>query len=700
MSVEDTEQAILDWVNTFPLESSCLSLIDLCDGVIITAMLAEISPTYFDKANNLPGDQGSNWALCSSNLKKLLRMLEDYYKNVLRKDIDMTNIDVTAIARDHNPDSLFNLLELVVGCAVLSENKAHFIQNIFSLDHASQTVLKGMVERVMRRAITIPVDDSIDTSKQLAEEDVSEGISEELIRAREMVNYLQEERAQLQAAAIDSVSKLESYQIEISNLKAQVAHMQEERSVDGNRAMTVASVSASLQTELVEAKRDSDLKALEIESLRSEIQTLQDRLAVTAEIKARLELDAQQMADELDLARDKASQLIKAESTIEKYKKRVEDMSHLKKQNSELESKMDTYLDKIAELESSNRNMSTLNRMVEQYKDKAVELEREKFEAISEVQMKSDEIKRLTMELEEVSEARNFLQEELIGVRGELETVREQHAEGGAQGGLGMFESVASLKEQLKQQEAALRIARESGGSADLALLQAELDDTKRIRKEREEMLMTTRRQLAETQQEAHRNAKALNEALEHAATVGSGGSGLSKEQVKEFEQQLSMRANTIKQMEARIGEKESDINRLEQEKGKLENYAKKTLSTFKDKYMAALNSMKSEKRVLEDKIQMLQAKIERDQETHRREERLLLSSMYELGVRLMDRNIQMEMRDSSTIPTTFLAAQRAEQDRNTSGSLPLSSANANVIHGSAGKSMANTSAPVTPPNR
>jgi hypothetical protein len=55
------------------------------------------------------------------------------------------------IARDQSEDDLIDLLELVVGCAVLCENKGQFIQAIFSLDHVAQAVLKGMIERVMGR---------------------------------------------------------------------------------------------------------------------------------------------------------------------------------------------------------------------------------------------------------------------------------------------------------------------------------------------------------------------------------------------------------------------------------------------------------------------------------------------------------------------------------------------------------------------
>eukprot|EP00607_Mallomonas_marina_P007489 CAMPEP_0182416492 /NCGR_PEP_ID=MMETSP1167-20130531/799_1 /TAXON_ID=2988 /ORGANISM="Mallomonas Sp, Strain CCMP3275" /LENGTH=684 /DNA_ID=CAMNT_0024589295 /DNA_START=135 /DNA_END=2189 /DNA_ORIENTATION=- len=679
--MEDSEQAILDWVNTFALPNGCSSLSDLCDGSIIITMLAEISPDHFD-ASSASMDVSENWALKASQFKRILRMLEDYYTNVVQKSIDMGAIDVNLIAREFDKEQLFNILELVVGCAVLSENKAHFIGNIFSLNHESQTVLKGMVERVMNRTVEIPGGererereiDMSDTDAQYVEE---EGGSEDLIRAREMIRYLQEEKQQLDSRVSELERSNLSLSTELSHTKELLLRSEQERDVtegsERERAMVIANTSATLQMDLVECKREVDLKNLEIDSLKTELRSANERLVATREMQARLEVDAQQMADELDLARDKAGQLAKAEATIEKYQRKLEEMTTLKKNNQSLEAKLDTYMDRIAELESSNKNISTLNRMVEQYKDKAVELEREKFEAISEVQMKQDEMRRLSGELEEAVEARNFLQDELSGARAELEHFKEQHGERESEGGLGMFESISSLKEQLKQQELELRVARKAGGgggSEEITLLQAELEDIRRIKREREEMLISTKRQLAESQQEAQKYAKALNEALEGGAGGGMsvGTAGISKEELREMEQQLSMKSNTIRQMESLIREKESDINRLEQEKGKLESYAKRTLNTFKEKYMTALQSMKTEKKALEDKVSYLQNKAERDQETHRREERLLLSSMYELGVRMMDRNIQLEMRDNSSNPTTFLAAQRAEQDRTSLG--------------------------------
>ena len=54
-------------------------------------------------------------------------------------------------ARGQNDGHIVALLELVIGVAVLCDNKAQFIPKIFGLQADSQVVLKSMVERVMAR---------------------------------------------------------------------------------------------------------------------------------------------------------------------------------------------------------------------------------------------------------------------------------------------------------------------------------------------------------------------------------------------------------------------------------------------------------------------------------------------------------------------------------------------------------------------
>jgi len=56
-------------------------------------------------------------------------------------------------------------MELIVGVAVMCENKATFIHDIFDLDDTSQAVLKELIEQVLHRVVDInnegnSVDDS------------------------------------------------------------------------------------------------------------------------------------------------------------------------------------------------------------------------------------------------------------------------------------------------------------------------------------------------------------------------------------------------------------------------------------------------------------------------------------------------------------------------------------------------------------
>lgn len=253
------------------------------------------------------------------------------------------------------------------------------------------------------------------------------------------------------------------------------------------------------------------------------------------------------------------------------------------------------------------------------------------------------------------------MEEELASARSELET---DEGDGNVHN---LLESAAALKEQNKRLERELKVAKHAstGGAGgdvaklqdDIALLTAELEDTKSAKKEREEAMYASKRALAEMTMEYEKMVKQVQE------NEGAGGAGNSAA-IKEAEQQLNQRANTIRMLEDKLKEKETQINKLEQDKMKLETFAKKTVAGFKEKYMNVLHRITAEKKTLEGRLHAVISKNERNQETHRREERLLLSSMYEIGVRIMDRNIQSQVQDSSELPSTVLSQQRAEQDR------------------------------------
>lgn len=189
--------------------------------------------------------------------------------------------------------------------------------------------------------------------------------------------------------------------------------------------------------------------------------------------------------------------------------------------------------------------------------------------------------------------------------------------------------------------------------------MQEDLDHIKSQKKDREEQLLNAKKHIVDLQLELNRISKELEEYKEKSVADKS-----SVANSKDLELQLSQKVNTLHMLEEKLKEKESAINRLEQDKNKLENYSKQALSTFKDKYIQALQKLKAEKKQLEENVNYLKTKNDKDQETHRKEERLVLSSMYEVGLRIMDRNIQAQVQSTNQAPTTFLGTQRADQDK------------------------------------
>ncbi|CAN0320497.1 unnamed protein product, partial [Ectocarpus fasciculatus] len=553
-------------------------------------------------------------------------------------------VSILSAAKTQSEDDLIDLLELVVGCAVLCADKATFIQAIFSLDHSSQAVLKGMIERVMTRVSDVEDADAGDGEGEEYTSASHKAATEDNMMLQDMVRTLQTEKLSM----LSTIDHLENQNRQLADetktLKEELNRHDDQREAaednDRSRAAAVVSANRALEVEIDDLRSELDRVTIELRTARSEVSASAVRLNVSEEAKARLEVEAQQMADELDVAKDKASKLSKAENTIEKYKRKLEDLSELQKQNRDLENELDKRLDQIQELETNVRAIDTMKKLVEQYKDKAVELEREKIETISALQMKDVELKRAITDLESMTEARRFLEEELASARSELET---DEGDGNVHN---LLESAAALKEQNKRLERELKVAKHAstGGAGgdvaklqdDIALLTAELEDTKSAKKEREEAMYASKRALAEMTMEYEKMVKQVQE------NEGAGGAGNSAA-VKEAEQQLNQRANTIRMLEDKLKEKETQINKLEQDKMKLETFAKKTVAGFKEKYMNVLHRITAEKKTLEGRLHAVISKNERNQETHRREERLLLSSMYEIGVRIMDRNIQCQ---------------------------------------------------------
>jgi hypothetical protein len=224
------------------------------------------------------------------------------------------------------------------------------------------------------------------------------------------------------------------------------------------------------------------------------------------------------------------------------------------------------------------------------------------------------------------------------------------------------------------------------GGDDDQGL-KAELEDALKVKEEREQMLLATKKQLLETQVELSKTVRALHESESErsklnnvndhvnanlktitntsSTTAGNGGEGIRKD----LEHRLALSTNTVRLLEDKLKEKEGTINKLVQEKEKVENFARGSIITFKERHLENLQTMRSEKKALEAKIVKLCSRHDRDLETSRREERLLLSAMYEVGVRIIDKAIEDQVMEPKSTNSTFLGGMwlaSVNQERNT----------------------------------
>ena len=70
--------------------------------------------------------------------------------------VDMEQLgvpNVTAIAKDHDPEQLVRLIQLVLGCLVKNENNQYYSANILQLGPAAQQALMRVIGEVRQRRL-------------------------------------------------------------------------------------------------------------------------------------------------------------------------------------------------------------------------------------------------------------------------------------------------------------------------------------------------------------------------------------------------------------------------------------------------------------------------------------------------------------------------------------------------------------------
>uniref|UniRef100_A0A3P9IAM3 Hook microtubule-tethering protein 1 n=1 Tax=Oryzias latipes TaxID=8090 RepID=A0A3P9IAM3_ORYLA len=511
-------------LQTFNTPAPCISVEELTTGAAMSQALHQIDPAWFNEGwlSRIKTDVEDNWRLKMSNLKKILQMVVDYYKEVLSQDIsDFPVPDLSLVAEHADPVELGRLLQLILGCAVRCERKQEYIQIIMTLEESVQHVVMTAIQELMSKETTSPfaAELSGDLEQQLkkALEELTELLSEKEAltqRCQELdmqVTALQEERNSLLAendVLTDRANQLDTFDDpstpsgkKHSQLQLQFEALQEEN------------------FRLEAAKDDYRIHCEELEKQLIELQHRNDELTSLAE-------ESRALKDELDVLRNCSDRVVMLEASVETYKRKLENLGDLKRQMKLLEENNMTYMQNTVSLEEELRKANAARAQLETYKRQVQELHKK----MSEESRRADNLAFEMKKLEEKHEATLKEKERVIIERDSLKEINEELRCAQAQqhqlSQAGIFPSGSPSHDnlaaelipieyrekfiQLQHENKMLRVQQQDYEQEKLTDLQVQLEEAKKTCSQLDTENRLSRARISELQQQVEDLQKAL----------------------------------------------------------------------------------------------------------------------------------------------------------------------------------------------
>jgi len=486
-------QDVPSWINTFEgLSSTCNDVSELCDGVALSEIMAQIAPSSYFDFNLVRGS--NSWASHKINLSYLVRGLEEYYKAVHDKEFVLDFIDLDRIAQDNDLNELAVLMEFVVGAAVQCPDKQRYIGNIMSMSEDSQQTLMSLAKSLMQRPAsdgTIPQPSSTNTG------DASGVDSDDLAQLRSQVQGLESSNE-------DLAQQLESCKADLDAQKKLTSEeVEQARSALQEGFDAVKRQNSDLRQELdLAQERERELRT----TLQGDYEERSEKDVVKWESMVR------RLEEEKDIMASKLEDYSKLKSQSERLREKMEDMDttskSLKERLAVVEDSNAKRLDRILELEGMEKERDFNKKKIEQYKNTAKDLELKVLKMASEAQVKDQDAVSLAEELKHAQEKARNLEHELEDSKRELQEASEGQADAGrVLSGLAQDfvpPDVAEKLVRLERENEALKAQLEDPSSPDadarIESLQIEAEDRERRLAEGEQEALQLKRDLSKAQ--------------------------------------------------------------------------------------------------------------------------------------------------------------------------------------------------------
>ena len=154
---ETTENSLLEWINSFSVDSKPMTFDSLFTGVALYEVLKKIDIIYWplNKLQKVSGHtpHSAIAKISIHNFQQIVSGLELFYQD--RQDAIINNqtvlYDLEGLVRDKDFATLIGIVELIMGVVVNSEDKHQYIEKILQLEEKTQEDLKKLIERSLTR---------------------------------------------------------------------------------------------------------------------------------------------------------------------------------------------------------------------------------------------------------------------------------------------------------------------------------------------------------------------------------------------------------------------------------------------------------------------------------------------------------------------------------------------------------------------
>ncbi|OAX41580.1 HOOK-domain-containing protein [Rhizopogon vinicolor AM-OR11-026] len=383
--------AFISFFATFDLARKVTTVADLSDGAPLFDVLAMVDASYFRQSRSSI-QISENWVLRFSALKRLYRLLTQYFAEVLQKPTSGLEVpDLQAIAKDHHVGATLIMCRITIAIAVQCEKNKEIIDRIQKLSEVDQHYLMKAIEQVMVK-ISASQGDAGVSEVSMTEDDHYYRIQSErsqILSEKETVEKvyqtLMDEHRTLQTSYDDMVSEKDDALARLREAQMDI----ESRPNDNAYGMMRAEIDR-LRTELQKSEDNLAMAEAELDKhtlLVTDLTRRIDELQIKADEAARLK-------DQLDEHRHTADKLQKTENVMEKYKKKLQEGADLRQRVKSLEKQNADLVDKNAALEEDYRKVAAFKPLMESYKNQIAELE-------GKVSARSQEIETVKFELEQ-----------------------------------------------------------------------------------------------------------------------------------------------------------------------------------------------------------------------------------------------------------------------------------------------------------